>query len=77
MAVFLYPHYKMSWFKRHWCADEIKKARCYIDSQYLIAKAASTTTQQQPAMPVIGFLHAGSLDVNPTDPAISSSVSPG
>lgn len=53
MAVFLHPHYKMSWFKRHWCADEIKKARCYIDSQYLIAKAASTTTQQQPAMPVV------------------------
>ena len=43
----------MSWFKRHWCADEIKKARYYIDSQYLITKAASTTTQQQPAMPVV------------------------
>jgi hypothetical protein len=44
MAVFLHPHYKMSWFKRHWCAEEVEKARRYVNSQYLIEKNKAATT---------------------------------
>jgi hypothetical protein len=39
MAVFLYPHYKISWFKKHWDVHECNKALDYIEEQYNLTKA--------------------------------------
>jgi hypothetical protein len=39
MAVFLHPHYKLRWFRRHWVDSEYNKAIAYSDEQYAIAKA--------------------------------------
>jgi hypothetical protein len=39
MAVFLHPHYKISWFKKHWDVHECNKALDYIEEQYNLTKA--------------------------------------
>jgi hypothetical protein len=43
MAVFLNPHYRLSWFHDHWTSAWIKIAKQTIDQQYAEAKRTYNT----------------------------------
>jgi hypothetical protein len=38
MAIFLHPHFKLAWFKKHWSGFEYNKAVAYVHNEYSHAK---------------------------------------